>query len=666
MADSHSTPTQARWPSRSASVQLVKQRPPAFDAIAADRELAGRDFKMHGPFALKILQRVGAILLLIAATFGVYWPALKNGFVWDDTALVLRDPLIRSWRLIPESFHHFLFLDATASNFYRPLQRLSFMGDYALWEFFPRGYHLTSILTHLVAAVMLFLLAEIWLGQRRRWFAFAVALVWAVHPIHTSAVTYVSGRADSLAAIFGFLGLALGLTSLAGGKRAKWAAVGAGICFFAALLSKESGLAALLIWFLVLIWRRVPWKFIGKWALAAVAILAVYGTLRSTADRTLPPSGASPRPIERPVLVARAVAEYAGLLVAPTNLRMERDVRPTTSGDPAANARSETLRGYQTFAGVLLIVLIAAWFWWARRRVPEAALALLAAVVAYIPISNVFALNATAAEHWLYVPSAFLFVAIAASLSEFGWFQRPLVGRFGAVVLAAWTVWLGIRTWNRHADWLDQPTFLLETIKAGGDTARMHVNLGRHKASKGQNEEALEEFQEALRIDPGQPHALFGLASISSRLGRYQEARDALDRVKDDSSIAADLLQLRAAIDYAETKTDPTLGMKAAADAAPKNWFYRERYFTALVHAGKLSQAARELGAFLREQPFRADSWKMLGDILARQRQRDAAMAAYEEAVRLDVHHEEARRLARILAQSASAKDSQPEPPADK
>ncbi|MEO8353394.1 MAG: tetratricopeptide repeat protein, partial [Chthoniobacteraceae bacterium] len=485
---------------------------------------------------MKILQRVGAILLLIAATFGVYWPALKNGFVWDDTALVLRDPLIRSWRLIPESFHHFLFMDATASNFYRPLQRLSFMGDYALWEFFPRGYHFTSILAHLVAAVMLFLLAEIWLGQRRRWAAFAVALVWAVHPIHTSAVTYVSGRADSLAAIFGFLGLALGLISLAGGKRANWAAVGAALCFFAAFLSKESGLAALLIWFLVLIWSRLPWKVIGKWGLVAVTILGTYGVLRSTAERTLPPSGTGPKPIERPALVARAVAEYAGLIIAPTNLRMERDVRSMTSGDPAAIARSKTLRGYQTWVGVVLIGLLAAWFWWARRRAPEAALALLAAVVAYVPISNVFALNATAAEHWLYVPSAFLFLAVAASLPAIHWFQRPILWRVGTAALAAWTVLLGIRTWTRHGDWLDQPTFLLETIKAGGDTARMHVNLGHHKASKGLNEEALEEFHEALRIKPGQTHALFGVASISTRLGRYTEAREALEKVKDDSS----------------------------------------------------------------------------------------------------------------------------------
>jgi hypothetical protein len=54
---------------------------------------------------------------------GCLCAAFAEGFVWDDQALILRDPLIRSWQLIPEGFTHFLFTDASASDFYRPLQR---------------------------------------------------------------------------------------------------------------------------------------------------------------------------------------------------------------------------------------------------------------------------------------------------------------------------------------------------------------------------------------------------------------------------------------------------------------------------------------------------------------------------------------------------------------
>ena len=82
-----------------------------------------------------------------------YAPAVNNGFVWDDTALVLRDPLIRSWRLIPEGFNHFLFVDATASDFYRPIQRLTYTLEYAAFAFRPAAYHLTNILLHAAAAI---------------------------------------------------------------------------------------------------------------------------------------------------------------------------------------------------------------------------------------------------------------------------------------------------------------------------------------------------------------------------------------------------------------------------------------------------------------------------------------------------------------------------------
>src|SRR2546428_3966720 len=161
------------------------------------------------------MKRYLAVLLIIIAVFACYAPALKNGFVWDDTALILRDPLIRSWRLIPEGFNHFLFVDATASDFYRPLQRLSYTFDYAAFAFQPGGYHLVSIFWHALAAVaLLFFADELLLAfgveQRiRRWVAFSAALIWTIHPVQSAAVVYVSGRADPMAAAFGFFGLYL-------------------------------------------------------------------------------------------------------------------------------------------------------------------------------------------------------------------------------------------------------------------------------------------------------------------------------------------------------------------------------------------------------------------------------------------------------------------------
>src|ERR1700736_6530511 len=152
-----------------------------------------------------LVRRLFAVLLIIVAVTASYAPAARDGFVWDDTALVLRDPLIRSWRLIPEGFNHYLFVDATPSDFYRPLQRVTYTIEYAFFAARPGPYHITNIALHTAAAIALLLFAEALLeafgceSGRSRWIAMIAALVWAIHPVHTSAVVYVSGRADPLA-----------------------------------------------------------------------------------------------------------------------------------------------------------------------------------------------------------------------------------------------------------------------------------------------------------------------------------------------------------------------------------------------------------------------------------------------------------------------------------
>src|SRR5437867_12154952 len=99
------------------------------------------------------MKRYLAVAIILLAVFASSAPVLRNGFVWDDTALILRDPLIRSWRLIPEGLNHFLFVDATASDFYRPIQRLTYTLEYAAFAFWPLPYHLTIILLPGAAAV---------------------------------------------------------------------------------------------------------------------------------------------------------------------------------------------------------------------------------------------------------------------------------------------------------------------------------------------------------------------------------------------------------------------------------------------------------------------------------------------------------------------------------
>ena len=614
-------------------------------------------------------------MLIIAATLLVYWPALRNGFVWDDTALVLRDPLIRSWRLIPEGFRHFLFLDATASAFYRPIQRLSFVFDYQLYGFDrPWGWHLTSILVHTAAAIALFFAAEKLLAlaaetlsaRARFTVSLGAAIVWAIHPLTTSAVTYVAGRADPLAALFGFLGLALGLSAM--GKNAECetlssdspakavtrgrvglATLGAALCFFLAMLSKESGIFFLPIWLLVLAWRAETRRALLQWVPIGAAIIAAYGGLRFTAEM-VPPPPAPPTPAAiRPILAARAFAGYAAILVAPMpgTLHMERDVGTHPLETPEATLRQARMLEYQTLAGVLLILGFALWMGYCFRREPAAALCLLAFVIAYLPISNVFPLNATIAEHWLYVPSAFLFLATALTVCRF-WqgvapipprVMRPMLGG----IAAAWGSVLVASTFSAQPVWHDQRTFIEHTMAFGGASPRMMMNLANVEFSEGHTDAALQLYRDGLQRWPDQPVIWMGYASVLMRLQQYPAAREALARAEKSPLLAADALLLRAGLENAASGQDPEAFLRQAIELAPRNWGIWKKYIEYLHDSGRPQEALRQLQSFLKAHSFRAESWKMLGQMLEEEHQPALAVEAYREAAARDVRDAESR-----------------------
>jgi Tfp pilus assembly protein PilF len=570
--------------------------------------------------ALKTSARASAILLILFAVGVVYWPVLGCGFVWDDTALVLRDPFIRSWRLIGEGFRHFLFTDATPSDFYRPLQRASYTLDYALFGFAPWGWHLLGVAWHAAAAAALFAFLDEWLKNRR--VALTAALLWAVHPLHTSAVCYVAGRADLLAALFVFLALGLSLRS-----RSPWPAA---LCALGALLSKEMG-AVVFALLPVVLWQAGRREKIARLSLPCVLVAVVYAALRFSAQHEAPPR-LSPPPAasERPVLAARAAGEYAALLVAPMNLHMERDVR---GGTPARRA--------QTAAG---IVILAALLLWGLRSAHRAKLAggegarhpvpalLLAAAVAYLPVSNVFALNATVAEHWLYLPSAFL-LALAAGAVPWRW------------VLVVWIFALGARTCLRTFDWVDQRTFVERTITAGGDSARMRVALAALQLAGGETGSARNNYRMALEKEPGLPFAQLGLAHVEIGEGDFAAARRNLDAVERHSFLRASALQARAVLEFAESGKDPGASLEAAARSAPGDWPVVRRFVVFLVESGRKADAVRELRQLLEREPWRGEPWRMLGGILADAGRRDDARVAFGQAAALDVHDAVAKEM---------------------
>jgi len=138
--------------------------------------------------------------LFLAVAGLVYANALRNDFTMDDGIYILGNPQVT------HSSMRGLFAPHGVSNVFRPVTFASFALNWRLGGARPFGFHLFNLILHVGASLLLCLLLEALLGASPagKAVAFAAALVFAVHPLHTEAVSSVVGRAELLAAGFLF------------------------------------------------------------------------------------------------------------------------------------------------------------------------------------------------------------------------------------------------------------------------------------------------------------------------------------------------------------------------------------------------------------------------------------------------------------------------------
>ena len=128
-----------------------------------------------------------SLVLLPAAA---YLFALWGDFVYDDVSItVLQNPVLLGTASWKEIF-----------TWDRPLRELTYLLDHALWGFHPLGYHIQNLLWHGVNALLVFILLQR-LGVSRP-LAWASALLFALHPVNTEAVAWISGRKELLCLFF--------------------------------------------------------------------------------------------------------------------------------------------------------------------------------------------------------------------------------------------------------------------------------------------------------------------------------------------------------------------------------------------------------------------------------------------------------------------------------
>src|SRR4030042_5284946 len=184
------------------------------------------------------------ILFLIAVlTVGIYFNSLKGGFVFDDKPMIVQYDFIKDIRNILKAFISSTNIFGN-TNYYRPLQTVSYMVDYFLWAGDPLGFHMTNVMFHILAVMAIYFFIILLFGNKI--YAALTALFFSVLPVHTAAVSYIAGRADSILCLFAVLSLHcyIKFKYLKTGKGCFALSV---LFFIFALLTKESALIVPLV-----------------------------------------------------------------------------------------------------------------------------------------------------------------------------------------------------------------------------------------------------------------------------------------------------------------------------------------------------------------------------------------------------------------------------------
>jgi len=570
-----------------------------------------------------LLLSLGLIIL-----FGVlvYANSLKGQFLWDDEALVQYNPYIKDWSHLPKIFTSRLGSTAKeAGAFYRPVQTFSYLVDYSLWRLNVVGYHAVNILAHIGAALCLFWLIQIIFQNGK--LSLMTALLFIVHPIHTEAISYVSGRADPLAAMFMLLAY---IFYLKHNMKASMVNLGGmALSFLLALLSKELSLAlpVLLLWHHYALKQPVNKKAFGT----LIGVIVAYGLWRfGVVGSGTMTQGVMPTFGQRFPGIFVALTTYFRLLVLPIHLHMEYGGILFPFGEPKA------ILGMILFFGLIAVV-------WRRKEQDRFLLFAVGwFVITWLPSSNVFPINAYMAEHWLYLPSIGFFLLVSRFLA--GWMDREGGKTAAVVIMVIILAVLSVMTVRQNRYWNNGINFYKRMLIYAPQSSRLYNNLAKAYHDAGMDDELVELLKSAITLQPDNGLAFNNLGNTYKSLGRFDEARQAYEKaIEIDSMHAGAYYNL--SIIYTDIDKDPVKAVALLRKAIEISPYFSKAYNKlGLVYLGegKIDKAIELLNKAVKLNPDDPEIYHNFGYIYVQIGRKGDAIAMYKKAIEVNLNYVEA------------------------
>jgi tetratricopeptide (TPR) repeat protein len=501
------------------TARTVTKKPKPTSKAAASKKL---------PQSLAQLERRNfylAAAFLLGVVIICYANSLGNAFVFDDHYLVL----IYSR---PRSLSH-LFDMLIAS--YRPVRNLSYVLDFFVWGEQPFGFHLTNLLIHGANAVLVLALVKRLTGKLA--IAVVAALLFAVHPMQTDAVSYISGRRDVLFTLF----YLAGFLSYLGHRRS--GSVKSFLLFIGfwglSLMSKEMAITLPLIiflWNFCEAWDEAPGVY-GKKVLDAARqaflrdkwlYLALIVASVAFAWYTVFARQASGR-------ATAAGFEYWGgsfwsnLLtsVCVQGWYLKQLIFPTPIAQyfGAFDISRSLLEGRVLLSIVAVGGALAGGFYMLKKD-RHLAFAILSYFVILLPVSQLIPHHELLADHYLYLPMMSFGLAVALTIQKFA-AQGKRVRDVAYAAVGLFVIVMAGMTIARNRDWRNDLTVWQANYEAVPNSPRASYNLGG-MISKSNPQRAESLLKESLARDPDFEPAYLELARLYISQRRLNEADEVI------------------------------------------------------------------------------------------------------------------------------------------
>ncbi len=474
----------------------------------------------------------GPWLALALIAFLPYLGALTCDFVYDDVGIIVENDFLESdqpwWRSVTEPY----WPGPHDAGLYRPVTTLSYRMQLDL--FGPRAmpFHLLNLILHAgVTLLVLALLRRLLKGRFA--LCWSIAALFAIHPLHTEAVTGVVGRAELFAALFGLVAY---LAFLNPANKARWLMIGLGMAL--AIASKEGAIGFGLLFGAHRLGLMADGRSYAnlkregrlsselRYDLLILASIVPYLLARAAVVGWSPDSNATlidnpiiGAPLDAAVLTAaRVLALGVWLTIWPSRL----------SADYSLDA-IELERDLLGLGGLAFVALIAvtAVLIARRNRRPALSWSFGFYLALMLPVSNLlYPIGTIFGERLLYLPLLGLLAGIVLLV-------RPLLGAsprplWGVILLTPILLLAGLRTWDRNRDWQSDRTLFASAVEAYPRSSRMQSNLGTALIKDGELAEAESHLRESLKIAPFNSFGLNGLGHLLIITERYEEAEEVL------------------------------------------------------------------------------------------------------------------------------------------